>query len=730
MLTVKGPGLWERLKALAPWGRVPYFQQQGSADCGPTCLRMVLSWHGHYVGPLEMRELFGTGRDGATARSILEVATRFGLIAGSRTQLALNELPTLECPVILHWNFNHFVVLERLVGERGLIVDPARGKRWAEPGEIASSFTGVALTMQPGPAFSTRHKPWPRLDRYIGVLRQNRSLLLAVGTITVVLQAFALAAAKLTQIVVDDIVPTRDSSALWYVLIGMGTMAGIQAAISFVRASLLNLLRAKIDEALSVRFFKHLLSLPFSFFEQRSIGDVMMRLNSSTSLRDLISSRIVAIVLDASSVLVIGAILVIASPGLGVLVGILGGARLVTLLAIQPVRRELLKESIAVRSEAQSVAVESLVGILTLKASGMESSAFDKWRRLFMATLTKGLEVGTLTAATDTWVSFLGLLSPTILLVYLVGMVLDGSMTLGQVFALLGLAGHCIASLGSLAGTWEAWQEAAQYIERIDEVESNPPEQPHPLPVCGRLSGHVSMEGVSFKYAAASPPVLTDVTLSIAPGSFVAIVGRSGSGKSTVVKLLVGLYPPTSGVVRFGNYVTTEVDLTSLRNQLGCLIQDSRIFAGSLSLTIAGGHDVSIDRVRQAASLAEIDSDIVALPLGYDTVLSEGGSNMSGGQRQRLALARALVAEPVVLIADEATSALDAETERRVHARLKNLGITRIVVTHRLTRVVEADEIFVLADGKVVQRGTHDQLIQQPGEYALLYKTQVGNGPA
>jgi ABC-type bacteriocin/lantibiotic exporter with double-glycine peptidase domain len=561
---------------------------------------------------------------------------------------------------------------------------------------------------------------------YLGLLSENRHLLGVALIGTLLLQTYALASALATQVILDQVIPLWQGRLLVLVSLAMLAMAGVQVSVGCMRSLLLTVLRARIDETLSLRLYRHLLSLPVAFFERRSTGDILMRLGGNGVLRDLISNRALSTVLDGTSVLVLGGFLTVTEPWLGGLALSLGGARLLAVLLVQPVKRDLLRQAIAAQSDVQAVTVEGLVGITTVKAMGMEPQALDRWWGLFLRSLARTAKMGRVAAVTDAASNFLAHSSPVVLLAYAAWRVIEGRCSLGEAFGLLGLAGYCVAAMGALGGTWETWQEACRHIERLREVETHPPEQSSPRPHCGPLGGTVTLQNVSFRYSPDGPLVLEQVNLTVGAGSFVAIVGPSGGGKSTLVKLLVALYEPTDGAVLYGGCSTSTHDLTSLRRQIGCVLQDARLFTGSVRAAIAGASGtLSPDTLERAARLAVIHDEIGQLPLGYDTEITEGGSNLSGGQRQRVAIARAIANSPALLLLDESTSALDARLEARLHRNLAQLGITRIVVTHRLARIVDADQIVVLVGGKVRELGTHGQLMGLGGVYAAMFAGQT-----
>jgi ABC-type bacteriocin/lantibiotic exporter with double-glycine peptidase domain len=494
-----------------------------------------------------------------------------------------------------------------------------------------------------------------------------------------------------------------------------------------LREHLLLQLRTRLDVDLTQQFVHHLVALPYSFFLGRTAGDLMMRLRSNATVREILTTGTLSALLDGTLAGLYLILLVVATPSLALVVLALALLQVLILGFSWRRNQHLMSESLQVAAKAQGYTFELLAGIETLKAAGAEDRAAAHWRGLFIDEVNVGVRRGRLNANVGAAMGAVGIASPLALLVYGGLLVLGGGTSLGTMLAATALAAGFLEPLGVLVQTGLELQLLRSYMERINDVLDTPREQEGQREprVPARLAGRVRAEDVSFSYGPLSPPVIRNVTLEVRPGQQIGIVGRSGSGKSTLAHLLLGLYPPTSGRILFDDMDLTELDLPSLRRQLGIVTQRPYIFGSTLRDNITlGDPAMSNEAVVRAARLACIHEDIVDMPLGYDTPLVDQGASLSGGQQQRLALARALVHQPAIVLLDEATSDLDTLTERQVHDNLDSLGCTRIVIAHRLSTVSRADLILVVESGRIVQRGTHPELLALPGPYRDLVRAQ------
>jgi ABC-type bacteriocin/lantibiotic exporter with double-glycine peptidase domain len=703
--------------------RAPVLLQLNAAECGAACLAMILSYHGRATRVAECREHLAVGRDGSSALALADAARGFGLRvkAYSIEPAALGRVPL---PAIVHWEFNHFLVVEAWSPTAVDVIDPAVGRRRLSAAEFGAGFTGVVLLLEPGLHFARQ-----RGDRglgwrgYLGAhARQVPGLLGQVAFASLLLQLLGLALPLFTKVLFDRILPYRATDLVTVLGLGAGLMLLTQVVASYLRSVLLIQLGARLDAHVMLGFFEHLLALPFRFFEQRASGDLLMRLGSNVVVREALTSQTLATVLDGGLVVGYLALLFLQAPILGALALGAGALQVALLVGARPRAQALLQQELTTQASSQSYLVEALAGIATLKASGGEERAFRRWTELFVQQLNVSARRGHLTAVVET--ALLGLRSGAPLLLLWVGAlrVLDGTLSLGGMLALNLIAAAVLTSLASLVSSLQQLQLVGVYLDRLaDVLEAEPeqrPEQARPTP---RLSGRIELRNVGFRYAPDGPWVLRDVSLVIEPGQKVALVGRTGAGKSTLVKLLLGLYRPTEGEILYDGQPLDRLEHRSLRRQFGVVLQEPFLFSGSIRQSIAfNDPDLPLERVVEAARVAVIDDEIRAMPMSYETPVGEGGGGVSGGQRQRLSLARAVAHRPAVLVLDEATSHLDTATEAAIDRNLSHLACTRVVIAHRLSTVRNADQIVVLEGGQVVERGGHDDLVARGEQYAAL----------
>jgi ATP-binding cassette subfamily B protein len=703
--------------------RVRYVPQIEVTECGAACLTMILGYHGHHAPLSELRQACGVSRSGADALSIVRAARKFGLVAQG-VRIEMDQIGELTLPAILHWDFEHFLVLERIAKGRAILVDPASGRRSIGLDEMGRHFTGVALMLTPSPSLEPRRRTRPSLSKYREIFRRSLPSLLQILLASVGLQLVGLLFPVATQILLDAVIVPHQRAFLWGLCMALAAAVLTKALLKLVRSFVVQGLRNVLDFTLMSRFLDHLLHLPLAFFLQREAGDLVQRVHSNATIQNLLSSQSISALLDSALLLGYAALMLAFDLKLGLLIICFGLVRVGLLLFVRERNQLAMAAELTASGREFGALLEALSGLETTKASGAENRMVQRWAHRMTGRVNSSLERRRLSTSTGQLTVLLQGIGTA--LVFLVGgeQVVDQKMTIGTFASFLALQGLFMSPLQSLLETVSQLQFLGNHLERLDDVLTTPPE-PSGSVDPGRLRGAIELEEVSFGYSPAEPPILQDITVRIRPGEKVALVGPSGAGKSTLARLLLGMHLPSSGRIAFDGRDLRELDLQKVRDQMGVVLQETFLFddtvRANLSLKDA---DLPLERLRVAARLACVDGVIDGMPEGFASRVGDNGNVLSGGQRQRLNLARALARDPAVLLLDEATSSLDLETERRVHANLASLGCTRVLIAHRLATVQDADRILVLQDGRIVQEGNYEELAAREGLFRSLVQAR------
>jgi NHLM bacteriocin system ABC transporter peptidase/ATP-binding protein len=705
--------------------RTPTVLQMEATECGAASLAMVLAYYGRRVPLEQLRQECGVSRDGSKATNILKAARRHGLTARAFKK-ETKQLSALDLPAIIFWNFNHFVVLEHVDAKGARLNDPAVGQRFVTPEEFDESFTGVVLTFSPTPEFQKGGRQRSMVRAMMDRLAGGGSAIAFAMVASAGLVIPGLAAAAFTGIFVDQVLIQRQDSWRWPLLLTMLGAAAIAAGLTFLQQHILTRLRFHMSLGAAAQFFWQILRLPVAYFTQRYPIEVAGRNALNDRVATLLAGDLATTLLNLLAVVIYAVAMAqydLVLTAIGVAFALANLACLwLTSHSVMQVSRRLQIDS----AMLYAVTAGGFETLDSLKASGAESLFMSRWSGFQAKVLNAEQTLGRLQALLG--VMPYGLGTVAIVAVIVVGgvRVMDGALTIGMLVGFQTLMATFSEPVVQLVGFGNQIQQARIDVERLDDVmrqERDPGFQREPEPDHGptQLGGALRIEGLTYGYSPLDPPLIEAFSLDLQPGARVALVGRSGSGKSTVGKLIAGLYTPWSGEILLDDTRLDQTPRATLRHSVAYVDQNTALFPGTIRDNITLWDPTLPDeRIVAAAQDAVIHPDIAARPNGYDHVVEEGGRNFSGGQRQRIIMARALALEPSLVVFDEATSALDAATEFRIMERLRRRGCSCVIVAHRLSTVRDCDEIIVLDRGRIVERGTHAALMAANGPYRAL----------
>ena len=711
--------------------RVPTVLQMEAVECGAASLAMILAHHRKLVPLEEVRVACGVSRDGSKASNVVKAARGYGLVARGFKKEP-RELRALPVPMIVHWNFNHFVVLEGFGRGRAFLNDPAHGPRAVSEEEFDQSFTGVALTFEPAPEFVPGGE-----ERSLVAALRRRLTGLHGAVAFVVLAGLALVLPGLlvptfSRVFVDDVLVKGMREWVVPLTWFMGVTALVVATLTWLQQKYLLRLEARLAIATSARFLWHVLHLPLQFFTQRFPGEIASRVGINDRVAQLLSGELATTALAAVVVALYAALMFRYDPVLAAVVVTTAGLNMAALRWVSQRRTDLSMRLQQDRGKAIGTAMGGLLNIENLKATGSESDFFARWSGYYAKAANAQHQLALQT-------TLLAAIPPLLLAVssaMLLGLgglrVMDGELSMGMLIAFQALMFAFLTPVNSLVNMGSTLQEVRGDMNRLDDVlrartERMEPRAPEAeaavvaTPAPARLEGSLELRRVSFGYSRLEPALIQDFSLDLKPGMRVALVGGSGSGKSTVARLVSGLYEPWAGEVLLDGMPRAAVPRPVMTSSFAVVDQEVFLFEGTIreNLTMWDPTVPEQDLV-EAARDACIHDDISARPGGYTSVIEEGGRNFSGGQRQRMEIARALVNRPSVMILDEATSALDPSVEQQIDDNLRRRGCTCLIVAHRLSTIRDCDEIVVMDGGRIVQRGTHDELREADGPYRDL----------
>lgn len=686
-----------------PRRRIRPVRQAEAAECGLASLTMVANWWGHDLDLGVLRRRFGVSSRGISLKQLMETADALGL-SPRPLKLDLDALSDLQLPAILHWDMDHFVVLERVAKGRAYIVDPAMDGRWFDLETLSRHFTGVALELRPLRDFQ------PEAGRMRLRLRQlwsgasgMRRSIAQAAILSLVLQAHVLAAPYFLQLAVDEALPALDVDLITVLAIGFGLFALVNAAASLLRSFVLLASGTALSFGIASNIARKLMRLPIDWFEKRSVGDVLSRFQSVLPIQRLLTESAAAAIIDGLLAVLTLALMLIYSPLLAMvpIVSLLiyGAVRAMTL----PAERRAENERIAAAGREQSAMIETLRGIVTLRLAGRETIRHAVWQNRLSESLGARFAHERIQAWQAGVGVLLGALEIVILVWLAVKMAIGGGFTVGMIFAFLAYRLQFATAARSLIDKSAEFRMLSLHLDRLSDIAltDEDPGFAEPAVHSGVFRGEIELRGVTFAYGIYEPEVLKGVDLHIRPGEHVAITGPSGGGKTTLSKILLGLLEPSGGDLLIDGIPLARYGRRAFRENVAAVLQDDVLFAGTIADNVAGFEPIEWDRLHQALAAAAIAEDIEAMPMRHLTLVGDMGSTLSGGQVQRILLARALYRRPKLLVMDEGTAHLDAEHEKEVNAAIAALGITRIVIAHRRETLAAAGRVVTLRDGRV-----------------------------
>ena len=667
-------------------GRLPVIQQTEAAECGLACLAMISSYHGRRIDLNTLRRRHPVSLKGATLRALIQVASQMHFVCRP-VRFELGHLRRLRMPTIVHWDMSHFVVLKS-VTRRGILVhDPASGKRFFPIAEASKHLTGVALELSPSEGFQPKDER-ARLpfSTFWTQLRGSKHALVQILTLSAVLEIFVIASPFYLQLTIDEVIARGDADLLIVLALGFGLLAAIKVGSTTIRSLVILVVQNVLHFQIGARLFHHLVRLPIAYFEKRHIGDILSRFTSIEPIRSALAEGMIAATIDGLMALVTLAMIFVYSTQLALVVLATFVLYAVVRLGLYRLLRERSLAAIEAKAHENSTFVETLRAIQSLKIFNRESDREAQWLNRFGDVVSANVRLGRANIAFATINDALFGLENVVTIYLAARLALNNSLTIGMIFAFMSYKQHFTEKAVQLVEKALDFRILELHLERLADIALSPLERGHDqvLAYMRQIRGRIELRNVFFRYAETEPFVLEDVSFIIEPGEFVTITGPSGAGKTTLIKIMLGLLEPTRGEVVIDDVPLATIGPRAYREHVGAVMQEDQLLSGSVADNICF-FDPSFDedRMIQCTQLAGIHEEIMAMPMSYNSLIGDMGSSLSGGQKQRVLLARALYRLPRILFLDEGTAHLDVENERKINDALKRLQMTRISIAHR-----------------------------------------------
>lgn len=693
--------------SILPRSRVIHVRQTEVSECGLACLAMIAEYHGLEVDMAALRRRFVPSTRGVTLRSLIGTADRLGL-ASRAVRIELDDLGALALPAVLHWNLNHFVVIEAVSGRRALIHNPAGTSQWLVLGDVSKHFTGVALELEPTADFDVGdYRQRLKLSNLWTRIRGLKRAVAQTVVLSLIIQVFALVSPYYLQLAIDSALPELNLGFLGVLALGFGLFAVVNGVASMLRASVLLAVGSSFGYGLSSNVARKLFRLPVDWFGRRHVGDVLSRFQSVVPIRKMLAEDAPATLVDGALAFLTFCLMFVYSPLLSVVAVVALGVYAAIRIVLFTSQRRAQEEVLVATGREQSVLIESIQGIRALRLAGRETLRHALWQSRMTDAVNGNVRSQRLTNWQTTLQTTLFAVENVVSVWLAVGTVIGGGFSVGMVFAFLAYKTQFLTAAASLITKASDFKMLSLHLERLSDIALAKEDVSFESAreAGAQLMGDVELREVYYQYGASDPFVLQGVNLRVCAGESVAITGPSGGGKTTLLMILLGLTDPTRGEVVVDGMPLRTFGYRSYYEQVAAVLQDDVLFSGSLIENISlFDENVDLVRVRDAGQAAAIHDDIEAMPMGYETLVGEMGTALSGGQRQRVLLARALYRTPKLLIMDEGTSHLDEPKEREVNHAISMMGITRIIVAHRKETIASAQRVLVLDRGVLMER--------------------------
>lgn len=705
--------------------KIKYIEQMEHSECALACIAMICNYFGYKINLSTLRDEYGVPIGGYNILQISQVLNSYNIDSRG---IKINDITSINktmLPLIGYWNNNHYVIIKKIRKDRILIINPAFGETWIKLEEFEKSFSNKAIICSPNKDFK-KYKDKNKVTFFLSLVLERKSNILTLVILSLLIQLFAIVIPILNQRIIDSINTSINTTFLNKIGLNVLFFAISYYILSTIRSYVIIKIQIFFDKQLMSKLLQHLLDLPYNFFTNRSTGELIFRANSNSYISQILTEKLVSIFID--SLLIFIYLFMMFNYSIPLSLFTIGIAIILILISILNSKKfnSLTNDEMVEQVKVQKTLTEMIDGIMTIKSIGGENIFFNKWNNLFEKQLNFTYKKGVLNSFLSNISNSLLFILPMIIIWYGSYGIISGDLTVGMIVAFNTIAISFLQPIISLTGSYSNILMLKTILEKLYDIINSKPEKIITDNFLNINEGKIEFKNVSFKYNRFDPYVLKDVSFSINPGEKIAIVGKSGSGKSTLLKLILGLYSSQNGNIYIDDTNIKNINVKNLRAQFGIILQEPLLFNDSIKENIIIGKEhISDEQINEAAIKSGINNFLLNVPLGINTIISEKGTNFSGGQRQRISLARALINNPKIILMDEPTSSLDNEAEASLIKEVLKLDTTCLVISHKLSTIESFDKIIVINDGKIVECGSHRDLIYNKGCYYNIYNSKV-----